>query len=196
MKKVTIAIVYHSRAGHTARLARLLGDEMTTERSHVHLVPVSEVAFRLNLLHASDAIVFGSPTCFGSVTAEFRHFMESTDDFWYRQPWKDKLAAGFTLSPTLGDDKLHTLETLMLFACRHSMNWISLGILPRFINHEQTEGQNRLAGYIGLMAQCDSGNRVMHSLHPGDQLTAELFAKRIIDVTFQYTRKETCEVAD
>ena len=66
------------------------------------------------------------------------------------------------------------------------MNWISLGVLPRYINDEQTDGQNRLASYIGLMAQCDNGQTVVNPLHPGDQLTAELFALRILGVTLNY----------
>lgn len=187
MKKVTIAIVYHSRAGHTERLARLLAQEMTTDRSLAHLVTVAEVESSLDLLKSADTIVFGSPTYFGNVSAEFKHFMERTGAFWYRQPWKNKLAAGFTLSSTINGDKLNTLESMMLFACQHSMNWISLGVLPRFLNNEQTEGQNRLASYIGLMEQCDNGEQVIHSQHPGDLLTAELFARRIVEVTVRYT---------
>nr|WP_295922352.1 flavodoxin family protein [uncultured Dyadobacter sp.] len=187
MKKVTIAIVYHSRAGHTERLARLLAQEMTTDRSVAHLVTVAEAGSRLDLLKSADTIVFGSPTYFGNVSAEFKHFMERTAEFWYKQPWKDKLAAGFTLSSTISGDKLNTLESMMLFACQHSMNWISLGVLPRFLNNEQTEGQNRLASYIGLMEQCDNGEQVINCQHPGDLLTAELFARRIVEVTVRYT---------
>lgn len=186
MKKVTISIVYHSRGGHTERLARQLAGAMTTEHSAVHLVHVNQLPASLELLHDSDTIVFGSPTYFGNVSAEFKHFMEQTGSFWYKQPWKDKLAAGFTLSSTSNGDKLNTLESMMLFACQHSMNWISVGILPRFLNNEQTEGQNRLASYIGLMEQCDNGDRIINAQHPGDLLTAELFAKRIVEVTIRY----------
>ncbi|MCF0074245.1 flavodoxin family protein [Dyadobacter sp. CY261] len=186
MKKVTIAIVYHSRSGHTERLARLLAQEMTTDRSLVHLVNVAQPDSYLDLLSSSDTIVFGCPTYFGNVSAEFKHFMERTGEFWYKQPWKDKLAAGFTLSSTINGDKLNTLESMMLFACQHSMNWISLGVLPRFLNNEQTEGQNRLASYIGLMEQCDNGERVINSQHPGDLLTAELFARRVVEVSIRY----------
>lgn len=187
MKKVTIAIVYHSRAGHTERLARLLAREMTTDRSEAQLVSVAEAQAHPDLLHNADTIVFGSPTYFGNVSAEFKQFMESTGEFWYKQPWKDKLAAGFTLSSTINGDKLNTLEAMMLFACQHSMNWISLGVLPRFLHNEQTEGQNRLASYIGLMEQCDNGEKVINNQHPGDVLTAELFARRIVQVTVRYT---------
>ncbi|MCF0075713.1 flavodoxin family protein [Dyadobacter sp. CY261] len=122
MKKVTIAIVYHSRAGYTERLAQLLAREMTTLRSVVHLLNVAEAVARPDILHSADTIVFGSPTYFGNVSAEFKQFMESTGEFWYKQPWKDKLAAGFTLSSTIKGDKLNTLESMMLFACQHSMN--------------------------------------------------------------------------
>jgi multimeric flavodoxin WrbA len=112
--------------------------------------------------------------------------MEATGCFWYRQLWKDKLAAAFTISSSAGGDKLNTLSSIFLFAAQHSMHWISLGVLPRYLNDEQTDGQNRQASYIGLMAQCDNSHTTVSPLHPGDQLTAELFAHRLLAVTTQF----------
>jgi multimeric flavodoxin WrbA len=190
MQKAIISVVYHSSKGHTEQLAKVLADQMTTDYSQVHLFTVEEAQDNFELLHNSDTIIFGCPTYFGNVSGAFKQFMEKTAGFWYKQLWKNKLAAAFTMSSTTGGDKLNTLQSLMLFACQHSMNWISLGVLPRFINDEQTDGQNRLASYIGLMAQCDNGQKVVNPLHPGDQLTAELFALRILDVTLSYKNIE------
>ena len=190
MQKATISVVYHSTKGHTAQVAKLLAEELLTDYTEVNLVNVSEAASKLEVLHHSDTIVFGCSTQFGNVTAAFKSFMELTGEFWYRQLWKDKLAAGFTVSSSASGDKLNTLQALMLFACQHSMNWISLGILPRFINDEQTDGQNRLATYIGLMTQCDHSHTNVGPLHPGDQLTIELFALRIVELTLKYRNIE------
>jgi multimeric flavodoxin WrbA len=144
----------------------------------------------MEVLHESDTIIFGCPTYFGNVSAEFKRFMEETGKFWYKQLWKDKLAAAFTLSSTTNGDKLNTLISLSLFAAQHSMLWISQGILPRFCNNEQTDGQNRMASYLGLMVQCTNGNDVQ-PLHPGDLLTIELFAQRIVDITLKYKNLKT-----
>jgi NAD(P)H dehydrogenase (quinone) len=186
MQNVTISIVYHSPNGHTRQLAEVLAEQMRTDQCTVHLLDTDEGLKSFELLHGSDTIVFGCPTHFGNVSAGFKQFFDATGSFWYRQLWKDKLATAFTISSTVCGDKLNTLQTLMLFACQHGMNWISLGILPRFINDEQTDGQNRLACYIGLMAQCDNSHTQPKPLHPGDQLTAELFAQRIVALTQQY----------
>lgn len=186
MQKAIISVVYHSATGHTAQVATVLADEMRNDYTLVHLVNVDEIEEKIDLLHHSDTIIFGCATQFGNVTAGFKSFMEITEKFWYRQSWKDKLAAGFTVSSTTCGDKLNTLQALMLFACQHSMNWISLGILPRFINDEQTDGQNRLATYVGLTTQCDHSHDCVSPLHPGDQLTIELFALRVVEVTLNY----------
>lgn len=198
MQRAIISVVYHSSKGHTAQLARVLSEQMITDYSQVYLFTVEEAQKNFEALHRSDTIVFGCPTYFGNVSASFKQFMEKTGSFWYKQTWKNKLAAAFTISSTTAGDKLNTLQALMLFACQHSMNWISLGILPRFLNDEQTDGQNRLASYIGLMAQCDNSQATVHPLHPGDQLTAELFALRILDVTLRYKniRVNNCQGID
>lgn len=185
MEKGNISIVYHSQQGHTKQVAQILAQSMSSELTDVNLVDVEDVATNMELLHESDTIIFGCPTYFGNVSADFKQFMERTGKFWYKQLWKDKLAAGFTLSSTTNGDKLNTLISLSLFAAQHSMLWISQGILPRFCNDEQTDGQNRLASYLGLMVQCANGSDVQ-PLHPGDLLTIELFAQRIVDITLKY----------
>lgn len=185
MQTALLSIVYHSGKGHTAQLAALLAKQMQTPQTVVQLMSVEEATTNFETLHGSDAIVFGCPTYFGNVSAAFKEFMEATGRFWYKQRWKNKLAAAFTLSSTTGGDKLNTLQSLMLFAAQHSMHWINLGVLPRFLNDEQTDGQNRLAGYIGLMAQCDNG-AVVRPIQCGDALTAELFAQRIVETTLHF----------
>lgn len=188
-----ITIIYDASNAHTARAACLLRESLITGRRSVHLQDAASPDFQL--LAEADLIIFGCHTSFGTVSAPFKHFMESTQEFWYRQPWRDKLAAAFTVSSSTPGDKLNTLQSLALFAAHHSMQWISLGVLPRFINGEQTEGQNRFSSFLGLMLQsCDNEDM---QFHPGDLLTLELFATRlheVLDRTFikqQYTMKQT-----
>lgn len=178
-----ITLIYHSGHGHTELVAQQLVASMTQPGLDVHLLNVEETTVNMDMLHQSDMLVFGCPTYFGSVSADFKQFMERTGRFWYQQPWKDKLAAGFTNSSTTNGDKLNTLMSLFLFAAQHSMQWVSLGILPRFLCNQQTDGQNRLASYIGLMTQSDNALAEVNPLHAGDQLTTELFGQRLAEVT-------------
>jgi NAD(P)H dehydrogenase (quinone) len=186
MHTINISVVYFSKHGHTELLANLLAKHLQTESTSVNLLPVESATEQFDLLHHSDMIVFGCPTYFGNIPAAFLTFMEATGSFWYKQSWKNKLAAAFTVSGTASGDKLNTLNSIFLFAAQHSMHWVSLGVLPRFINDEQTDGQNRLGSYIGMMAQSDNSRTPPSHLHPGDQLTAELFAQRLLEVCTQF----------
>ncbi|TCJ12149.1 flavodoxin family protein [Flaviaesturariibacter flavus] len=142
-----IAIIYYSRGGHTQRIAEAIKKRLTAGAADVLLVPVAEVPAKMEAIMEAQTLIFRTPTNFGNVAAPFKEFMDSTGAFWYKQAWKNKLAAGFTVSSTTNGDKLHTFVSLALFAAQHSMVWIPLGVLPRFINDQQTDGQNRLASY-------------------------------------------------
>ena len=194
MQKAIISIVYHSYHGHTEQAAKILASFLESSCTVVHLIHVNKAEESWDLLHGSDMIVFGCPTCFGNVSAEFKRFMESTEAFWYKQLWKNKLAAAFTVSSLTCGGKLNTLQSLSLFAAQHSMHWVSLGILPRYINDVQTDGQNRLASYLGLMIQCDNSQERVDPFHTGDLLTIELFAQRLIEVTNLFTQIKTTQL--
>lgn len=196
METLQITIVYHSGFGHTKQVASLLAETMRRRSNavSVKLLNVLEAIDNPEVLHASDTIVFGTPTYFGNVSAEFKKFMESTGGFWFKQAWKDKLAAGFTNSSSTNGDKLATLNALSLFASQHSMIWISQGILPRYICDQQTDGQNRLASYLGLMTQSDNNLTDVKAMHSGDILTAEMFAERIVDVTLSLKGQKIASV--
>jgi aryl-alcohol dehydrogenase-like predicted oxidoreductase len=63
-------------------------------------------------LEASDAIIFGSPTYNGSLSAKLKQFFEdSTKAAWRELKWGDKIAAGFTNSGAQNGDKLSPLAT-------------------------------------------------------------------------------------
>ena len=74
------------------------------------------------------------------------------------------------------------------------MHWVSLGVLPRYINDVQTDGQNRLASYLGLTIQCDNSQERVDPFHTGDLLTIELFAQRLIEVTNLFTQIKTTQL--
>jgi multimeric flavodoxin WrbA len=191
MQTTTISIIYHSRHGHTEQAAKLMAAFLRRDYIIVHVITVDEASHHWQDLHASDAIVFGCPTVFGNVSAAFKAFMEQTETFLYQHLWKNKLAAAFTVSSSAGGDKLQTLQSIASFAAQHAMLWISLGVLPRYCSDQQTDGQNRFASYLGLMIQSNNSNEKVEPFHSGDVLTAELFARRILDVTLDYKTIKT-----
>jgi NAD(P)H dehydrogenase (quinone) len=178
---MNIVIVCHSGYGHTRIVARHIQKGAERVLPEVTLLSTLEAQENFDLLHHADTLVFGCPTYMGTVSAEFKTFMEATGKFWYAQKWKDKLAAGFTNSSTLNGDKLNTLQQLSLFAAQHSMLWVSTGILPKFENNRQLDEPNGLASYLGLMTLSD--NAINELNQPEGLETAELFGQRIAQLT-------------
>ena len=179
-----MVIIYHSGYGHTKIVAEHILIGASRELEQVVLLSTLEAQENFELLHEADTLVFGSPTYMGTISADFKKFMEATGKFWYSQKWKDKFAAGFTNSSTLNGDKLNTLQQLLLFASQHSMLWISTGILPKFENDKQLEEPNGLASYLGLMTLSDNSTKEVNP--PKGLETAELFGERIAQITKQF----------
>ena len=157
-----VAIVYHSGFGHTKALAEVVAaGAQVNPGTRVSLIPVAEAEAREAELDGADAIIFGSPTYMGSVSADFARFEEWTSKRWMARAWQNKLAAGFTNSASWNGDKHNTLVQLMTLAMQHGMVWVGLGLPPGF-NHSKgsVEDLNRLGASIGAMAQSNADQGV------------------------------------
>jgi multimeric flavodoxin WrbA len=115
--------------------------------------------------------------------------MNSTVSIWYRQLWKDKLAAGFTNSFDPNDDRVNTLIQLILFAGQHGMHWIGLDLLP---NNDTSNGSiedlYRVGSWIGAIGQ-SNGSLGLDLLPPRiDLLTAEHLGRRVALATQRWVR--------
>jgi NAD(P)H dehydrogenase (quinone) len=176
-----VAVIYDTSFGHTEVIAKKIGEGVASQGLEVKLFAAKEINEKpeiLDELEGFDGIVFGSPTYMGTVSADFKKFMDSTSKIWYGQKWKDKIAAGFTNSAGLSGDKAHTLSTLCTFACQHSMVWLSQGLFP--------DGTvNRLGSWVGLMAQSDNASAEI-TPPESDRAYAVAFGVRI--ATFMLTK--------
>ena len=118
---VTIAVLFHSGFGHTARQAEAVrrGIERVGGAYALYLTS-DEAQGRLDDLELVNAIIFGAPTYMGSVSGPFKAFMDSTSKKVYSTgAWKDKIAAGFTNSTSRSGDKLATLTQFAILAAQH-----------------------------------------------------------------------------
>ena len=183
-----VVIIYHSSYGHTKIVAERIAQGVGKILADVQLLNTKEAMSNLDMLHTADTLVFGSPTYFGNVAAEFKQFMESTGSIWSKQLWKDKLAAGFTNSSSTNGDKLNTLISLSLFAAQHSMLWIPLGLLPKYDSDgKQLPEHNGMASYLGLMTLSDNAHKQFNE--PADLISAELFGLQIAEKTKQLSKQ-------
>ncbi len=184
MKK--IAIVYHSGYGHTARQAEYVAKgAASVDGVQVQQIGADAVDAHWDDLAAADAIIFGSPTYMGSVSAPFKTFMDASSKVWFGQGWKDKLAAGFTNSASQSGDKLNTLMQLSVFAAQHSMTWVNLGLMP---GNNSSKGSlddlNRLGGQLGAMAQSNA-DQGAEAMRQSDLLTAEHLGARVAQLALR-----------
>ena len=178
-----IAVVYHSGYGHTAVLAEAVkrGAE-SVAGTKVELIKAEEADKNWELLEKVDGIIFGAPTYMGSVSAQFKTFMDASSKAWFQQKWANKLAAGFTNSASMSGDKFSSLQQLITFAMQHSMVWVGLGLMPG----KTADELNRIGSFSGLMAQSDSDKGPDVAPPESDRKTAEHLGKRFADTALRY----------
>lgn len=193
-----VAIVYFSGTGHThlmaeaiaegaskvagttVELLRITGEQIVNGRWKDDAVMAK--------LSESDAIIFGSPTYMGGVAAQFKAFADAASEVWFRQGWKDKLAAGFTHSSSPSGDKQGTLLYMAINASQHSMTWINSGEMSS-VYYGKDDGINRLGSFMGVMGQSAmdmSGKEAV--LDSGDRLTSVKLGTRVADMVQRFSK--------
>lgn len=187
-----VAIVYHSGFGHTDVLA---GDVARgVEEAGARAIPLKIEAGQTDFdaffatIAESDAIIFGSPTYMGTVSAPMKAFMDASAAVYFTKQWKDKLGAAFTVSGSPSGDKLNTLTSLAIFAAQHGMLWIGTGQNPG--NNDDTsaatEVENRLGSFIGAMAQAANDSAEV-TPKAGDRATAASLGRRVAEAAARWT---------
>jgi len=180
----TVSVIYFSGSGHTAKMAEA-----------VHKGAASVAGVKANLiaingddivkgrytnesvmaqLDASDAIIFGSATYMGGPAAQFKALADASGARWFGAAWKDKLAAGFTVSGMPSGDKLSTLHYFFTLAMQHGMIWIGVSEAPG-----NDMGANRLGSYSGAMGQAAYNESPDEAPNAGDKLTGENLGRRV-----------------
>ncbi|MDM1758504.1 MULTISPECIES: flavodoxin family protein [unclassified Acinetobacter] len=147
----TLAIVYHSPYGHTAKVAQHIAQGAAKVEVAVHLMNIEHIDW--DVLDQADGIIFGCPTYMGNLTSGLKLFMEQSSKRWLARAWQGKLAAGFTNGGGLSGDKLAVLQQINLFAMQHGMLWTGLPMMP---TGRGTEDLNRMSSFLGLMTQSDN----------------------------------------
>src|SRR5690625_3237784 len=134
-----ILVLYYSRNGHVAQLARLVArgiGEVPGMQARVRQVPpvapVTEVArppdpgegapyvARRDLAECAG-LALGSPTRFGNMAAPLKHFLDSTGSLWASGALVDKPGAVFTSTSSMHGGQESTLLSMMLPLLHHGM---------------------------------------------------------------------------
>lgn len=133
--EIRIAVIYYSATGHVAQIAQELAVGAESAGAQVRLRKVPEWAgaeeIRRNPAWAAntrataeipvatpadvvwaDAVLMGSPTRFGNVSAQLKRFIDSLGGAWYQGQLADKVYSAFTSSGTMHGGNEATLLTL------------------------------------------------------------------------------------
>ncbi len=182
----SVAIVFHSVTGTTRSLAQSIATGVRAEQIEALELEIFGADIQhgryentrlLDQIERADAVIFGSPTFMGSVTAQFKSFADASSERWTELRWADKFAAGFTIGSNYSGDQLSTIQYLGVLAAQHGMLWAGLDIAGGY----DESGRNRLGAQSGLIA-CTTDAVV----HPVDLQTAQYLGARVARLVKKY----------
>ncbi len=134
-----ILVLYYSRGGTTAELARYIGRGITqSSKFSARLRTVPEVATVVEQtappvpeagavyctkedLRDCCALALGSPTRFGNMAASLKHFLDDTVDLWLSNALVDKPASVFTSTSSMHGGQESTLLSMQIPLFHHGM---------------------------------------------------------------------------
>jgi len=166
-----ILVVYYSRNGSTAELARQAcrGIESVTGASAMlRTVPAvsasSEAAPKpvpdqgppyvtLEELRRADGLMLGSPTRFGNMAAPLKYFIDCTSALWLDSALAGKPAAVFTASQSMHGGQESTLLSMMLPLLHHGMYLVGLPYSERGLNATRSGGTPYGASHVAGVQQ-------------------------------------------
>ncbi|TXL84828.1 NAD(P)H:quinone oxidoreductase [Streptomyces sp. NBC_01725] len=120
---VNVAVVFYSATGTLTTMARAMTEDAEAAGATVRLRKVAELAPRTAIdsnpawaanieatadiaevtpddMRWADAVVFGSPTRYGNISAQLKQFLDTLGGLWQAGELADKVYSGFTASAT------------------------------------------------------------------------------------------------
>lgn len=132
---VNVAVVYYSSTGTVTTIAKAIAEDAERAGAQVRLRRAAELAPQSAIdanpawaenaratagipevspddMAWADAVVFGSPTRYGNITAQLKQFIDTLGGMWQAGQLADKVYSGFTSSATAHGGQESTLLAL------------------------------------------------------------------------------------
>ncbi|GJM10422.1 MAG: NAD(P)H dehydrogenase (quinone) [Lysobacteraceae bacterium] len=151
-----ILVLYYSRTGSVARLARLIARGVEAAGSEARLRTVPAVSpqpsdhedlpddgppyVSRSDLDWCDGLALGSPTRFGNMAAPLKHFIDQTGSEWVSGTLTNKPAAVFTSTSSLHGGQESTLLSMMLPLIHHGMVMVGVPYSEPALHHTRSGG--------------------------------------------------------
>ena len=139
-----VLVLYYSMYGHIETMSGAIADgarsvegtEVTVKRVPETLPPDTAQRVGVKLDQAApvatpaelvdyDAIIFGSPTRFGNMTAQMRNFLDQTGGIWVKGGLVGKVSSVFTSTGTGGGNE-STIISFVTTLMHHGMIYVGL----------------------------------------------------------------------
>ena len=161
-----ILVVYYSRSGSTAQLARQVcrGIEgvpgasaklrtvppiSAQSEGPAQPVPDSGAPYAsLDDLAQCDGLILGSPTRFGNMAAPLKYFLDGTSALWVSGALAGKPAGVFTSTQTIHGGQETTLVSMMLPLLHHGMFIVGIPYTERALNETRGGGTPYGASHV------------------------------------------------
>lgn len=160
-----ILVLYYSRGGRTAALARHAARGVESEGGVARLRTVPPVSpttvtasapepeegapyAELADLIEADGLLLGSPTRFGNMAAPLKHFLDSTSELWLGGRLVDKPAGVFTSSSSMHGGQESTLLSMQLPLLHHGMLIVGIPYTEAALFETRTGGAPYGASHV------------------------------------------------
>jgi NAD(P)H dehydrogenase (quinone) len=193
---VDILVVYYSRKGATAALAREICqgvDSVSGASARLRTVPavspVSEATARavpdegppyatLEDLQECAGLIIGSPTRFGNMAAPLKHFLDGTSTQWLSGTLAGKPAGMFTSTSTLHGGQETTLLSMAIPLLHHGMLIVGVPYTEPVLSTTTTGGSPYGASHV-------TWNRKDDRLSDDDRTVARALGARVAAVALK-----------
>ena len=161
-----ILILYYSRHGSTAQLARLIArgvEEVDGMGARLRQVPPVAAQTEIALppvpdegapyvqskdLRETAGLILGSPTRFGNMAAPLKHFLDGTGAEWASGTLVGKPAAVFTSTGTMHGGQESTLLSMLLPLLHHGMLIVGIPFTESALNASLSGGTPYGASHV------------------------------------------------
>jgi NAD(P)H dehydrogenase (quinone) len=199
MSGVEILVLYYSRNGATAQLARQVcrGIESTAgasarlrtvppvtaeSESPAKPVPATGAPYAtLDDLREAHGLVLGSPTRFGNMAAPLKYFLDSTATLWLSGELAGKPAGVFTSTQTMHGGQETTLISMMLPLLHHGMVLVGLPYTEQALNETRSGGTPYGASHLSTPGSAPE-------LTEAEKALAQALGRRVAALAVQLAR--------
>lgn len=200
---IEILVLYYSRKGATAELARHVcrGVEAAGARVRLRTVPavapVTEAVappvpdqgapYATHAdLESCAALLLGGPTRFGSMAAPLKHFLDGTGSLWLSGVLSGKPAGVFTSTQSMHGGQETTLVSMMLPLLHHGMYIVGIPYTEPALMQTKSGGSPYGASHV-------AGNETEVRLSEEEKSLAQVLGQRVARLALRLANPITAD---